>query len=340
MPLSGLRTAADVLIEVAPRRVVLVLRRNPPAGWAIPGGFVEVGEPVEIAATREAFEETGLEVELSELFHVYSDPERDPRFHTISVVFIGRASGEPSAGDDAAQAGVFGEDDLPTNLAFDHGLILADYFHYRRTGVRPPPRPRHRHQLTPEDRQQLLLIARQAIQETSAPDPPTRPGQLSERLFESAGVFVSLHRGADLRGCIGTFARDRPLHQAVREMAAAAAFEDPRFPPVGTDEVDSIEIEISLLSSLRRTEPQFVMPGLHGVSIVLGERKGVFLPQVASEAGWDRATLLEQTCLKAGLPANAWSDPAAEVSVFTAEVFGDAQSGQSRGDGSLQRSKP
>jgi AmmeMemoRadiSam system protein A len=123
-------------------------------------------------------------------------------------------------------------------------------------------------------------------------------------------------------------------------MAAAAAFEDPRFPPVGTDEVDSIEIEISLLSSLRRTEPQFVMPGLHGVSIVLGERKGVFLPQVASEAGWDRATLLEQTCLKAGLPANAWSDPAAEVSVFTAEVFGDAQSGQSRGDGSLQRSKP
>jgi AmmeMemoRadiSam system protein A len=340
MPLSGLRTAADVLIEVAPRRVVLVLRRNPPAGWAIPGGFVEVGEPVEIAATREAFEETGLEVELSELFHVYSDPERDPRFHTISVVFIGRASGEPSAGDDAAQAGVFGEDDLPTNLAFDHGLILADYFHYRRTGVRPPPRPRHRHQLNPEDRRQLLLIARQAIQETSAPDPPTRPGQLSERLFESAGVFVSLHRGGDLRGCIGTFARDRPLHQAVRDMAAAAAFEDPRFPPVGTDEVDSIEIEISLLSSLRRTEPQFVMPGLHGVSIVLGERKGVFLPQVASEAGWDRATLLEQTCLKAGLPANAWSDPAAEVSVFTAEVFGDAQSGQSRGDGSLQRSKP
>ena len=108
MPLSGLRTAADVLIEVAPRRVVLVRRRNAPVGWAIPGGFVEVGECVEIAAVREAFEETGLEVELAELFHVYSDPQRDPRFHTISVVFIGHAAGEPSGGDDAALAAVFG----------------------------------------------------------------------------------------------------------------------------------------------------------------------------------------------------------------------------------------
>src|SRR5262245_17032769 len=147
MPLSGLRTAADVLIEVAPRRVVLVLRRSAPAGWAIPGGFVEVGECVEITAVREAFEETGLEVELAELFHVYSDPQRDPRSHTVSVVFIGHATGEPSGADDAERAAVFGEDDLPTHLAFDHRQILADYFHYRRTGVRPPPRPRHRHQL-------------------------------------------------------------------------------------------------------------------------------------------------------------------------------------------------
>ena len=159
MPLSGLRTAADVLIEVAPRRIS-VLRRNPPAGWAIPGGFVEVGEPVEIAAAREAFEETGLEVELSELFHVYSDPQRDPRFHTISVVFIGRASGQPSPGDDAAQADVFGEDDLPTSLAFDHGQILADYFHYRRTGVRPPLRPRHRHHLTAEQHHESCSSSR------------------------------------------------------------------------------------------------------------------------------------------------------------------------------------
>jgi AmmeMemoRadiSam system protein A len=139
----------------------------------------------------------------------------------------------------------------------------------------------------------------------------------------TAGAFVSLHRRGELRGCIGTFSRDRPLHRVVREMAVAAAFEDPRFLPVRGDEVDSIDIEISLLSELRRTEPEFVVPGLHGVSIVVGEHKGVFLPQVAAEAGWDREALLEQTCLKAGLPANAWRDPAAEVSVFTAEVFRD-----------------
>jgi uncharacterized protein len=324
MPPSGLRTAADVLIEISPRHVVLVQRRNPPAGWAIPGGFVEVGERAEIAAVREAFEETGLEVELTELFHVYSDPSRDPRFHTLSVVFLGRAPAEPSPGDDAARVGVFGEDDLPADLAFDHGQILADYFRYRRTGERPPPRPRRRSRLTPDDRKELLHIARQALREASAGDVVERTPPLSDRLGEPAGAFVSLHRRGELRGCIGTFSRDRPLHRVVREMAVAAAFEDPRFLPVRGDEVDSIDIEISLLSELRRTEPEFVVPGLHGVSIVVGEHKGVFLPQVAAEAGWDREALLEQTCLKAGLPANAWRDPAAEVSVFTAEVFRDS----------------
>jgi AmmeMemoRadiSam system protein A len=324
MPLSGLRTAADVLVEVSPRHVVLVWRRNPPAGWAIPGGFVEVGECAENAAVREALEETGLEVELTELFHVYSDPSRDPRFHTLSVVYLGRAFGEPSPGDDAAMVRVFGEDDLPLDLAFDHRQILADYFRYLRTGARPPPRPRRRSRLSPEDRKQLLEIARQALREASAGLVIEFSPFLNERLHEPAGAFVSLHRRGELRGCIGTFSRDRPLHRVVREMAVAAALEDPRFPPVRSDEIDSIDIEISLLSELRRTEPEFVVPGFHGVSVVVGEHKGVFLPQVATEAGWDREALLEQTCLKAGLPANAWRDPVAEVSVFTAEVFRDA----------------
>jgi AmmeMemoRadiSam system protein A len=323
MPLSGLRTAADVLIELSPRRVVLVRRRNPPVGWAIPGGFIEVGEFAEIAAAREAFEETGLEVELTELFHVYSDPSRDPRFHTLSVVFLARAWGHPSPGDDAARVGLFGEDDLPADLAFDHDQILADYFRYRRTGERPPPRPRRRSLLTPDDRKQLLHIARQALREASAGEVTESTPLLSDRIREPAGAFVSLHRRGELRGCIGTFSRDRPLYCVVRDMAVAAGFEDPRFPPVRSDEVDSIDIEISMLSELRRTEPEFVVPGLHGVSIVVGEQKGVFLPQVAVEAGWDREALLEQTCLKAGLPADAWRDPAAEVSVFIAEVFRD-----------------
>ena len=129
----------DTIIEV-PDGVVLIKRRYEPAGWALPGGFVEYGETVETAAVREAQEETGLTVTLTELFNVYSDPARDPRRHTIGIVFIGTATGVPVAADDAADAGVFTADSLPTPLAFDHGQILADYFAYKRTGRRPPLR--------------------------------------------------------------------------------------------------------------------------------------------------------------------------------------------------------
>jgi len=126
----------DVVIEIGDR-IVLIRRRNPPPGWALPGGFVDAGESVGDAARREAREETALDVELTELLGVYSDPSRDPRGPTISAVFVGRASGTPQAGDDAAGAQLFGENDLPAPLAFDHAQILADYFRYRRTGVRP-----------------------------------------------------------------------------------------------------------------------------------------------------------------------------------------------------------
>jgi len=133
----------DAIVEVGDgggaTRIVLIRRRNPPHGWALPGGFVDVGETVADAARREVREETGLQVDLLELFHVYSDPRRDSRLHTVSTVFLARASGEPQAGDDAAGAGLFTRDDLPSPLAFDHGLILADYFHYRDSGLRPPP---------------------------------------------------------------------------------------------------------------------------------------------------------------------------------------------------------
>jgi len=126
----------DVIIEVGDR-IVLIRRRHPPAGWAIPGGFIDAGEQAQQAAVREAFEETGLRVILTDLLGVYSDPARDPRRHTISTVYVGRAEGNPAGGDDAAEAGLFREGDLPSPIAFDHAEILADYFRFRRTGKRP-----------------------------------------------------------------------------------------------------------------------------------------------------------------------------------------------------------
>jgi 8-oxo-dGTP diphosphatase len=128
----------DVVIEV-PGGVVLVRRRNPPPGWALPGGFVDYGEPLWEAARREAREETGLDVELTALLHVYSRPDRDPRQHTVSTVYVGRASGMPEGADDAVEARVFPPEALPSPLAFDHARILADYVRFRRDGTRPPP---------------------------------------------------------------------------------------------------------------------------------------------------------------------------------------------------------
>lgn len=117
----------DIIIEVE-GGIVLIERKNPPHGWAIPGGFVDYGETVEAAAVREAKEETGLDVRLTGLLGVYSDPSRDPRHHTISTVFVASATGRPVADDDAADAGVFTENTLPDDIAFDHREILADYF--------------------------------------------------------------------------------------------------------------------------------------------------------------------------------------------------------------------
>ncbi len=130
----------DIIIELTDkphRPIVLIERHYEPLGWAIPGGFVDYGEAVEIAARREALEEIGLEVELVEQFHVYSDPKRDLRKHTISIVFIATAKGEPKAGDDAKNAEIFEYWRIPGNLCFDHDEILRDYWRYRHHGIRP-----------------------------------------------------------------------------------------------------------------------------------------------------------------------------------------------------------
>ena len=132
--------AADAIIELVDlpdHPIVLIERKNPPPGWAIPGGFVDIGESVPDAAVREALEETCLEVELQCLLGVYSNPGRDPRGHTVSMIYVARAHGEPEAADDAANVGIFNPADIHVPLAFDHEQILRDYLEYRNTGVVP-----------------------------------------------------------------------------------------------------------------------------------------------------------------------------------------------------------
>lgn len=126
----------DIIIEIG-ERIVLIERKNPPPGWALPGGFVDYGESFEEAARREALEETGLQVQLLRQLHTYSHPGRDARQHTASTVFIATASGAPVAADDARHAALFTINELPPQLAFDHALILADYIRYKQSGLLP-----------------------------------------------------------------------------------------------------------------------------------------------------------------------------------------------------------
>ncbi len=124
----------DAIIEIRSNMntqlegIILVKRKNPPFGWAIPGGFVDYGETLEDAVCREMKEETGLDVTLVRQFHTYSDPHRDPRHHTISTVYIAASAGRPKAGDDAEEVGIFTEDSLPEDIVFDHRKVLEDYF--------------------------------------------------------------------------------------------------------------------------------------------------------------------------------------------------------------------
>ncbi|HQO40883.1 MAG TPA: NUDIX hydrolase [Spirochaetota bacterium] len=121
----------DIIIETehdGKKGIVLIKRKNPPFGWAIPGGFVDYGETLENAAVREALEETALHVKLVRQFHAYSDPSRDPRLHTVTTVFIAKAEGSPRGMDDAAEAEIFSREEVPRDMAFDHAVILEDYF--------------------------------------------------------------------------------------------------------------------------------------------------------------------------------------------------------------------
>ena len=143
MPYRNPVPTVDIIIELRDRPnrpIVLIERRNPPYGWALPGGFVDYGETVEAAACREALEETSLPITLLDLLSVYSDPHRDPRQHTLSIVFVAAAQGIPQAQDDALNLDVLSLDALPSPLCFDHSKILADYQVYREGRGHPKPR--------------------------------------------------------------------------------------------------------------------------------------------------------------------------------------------------------
>ncbi len=178
--------------------------------------------------------------------------------------------------------------------------------------------------LTAAERTVLLRHARQTLicaltgrPLPSLTDPPPS-------LLRPAAAFVSLHRGNKLRGCVGVLNATKPLADLVAEMTSAAALTDPRFPPVDIHEVSALTIEISVLSQPRPIDPADVVVGKHGLVIIQGTHRGVLLPQVATEHGWDRESFLTNTCVKAGLAPDAWREAGTSVLAFTAQVFGES----------------
>jgi AmmeMemoRadiSam system protein A len=181
------------------------------------------------------------------------------------------------------------------------------------------------YRLSEEEQTELLRIARATVKEylLSGRIPPGAPHRAS--LLAPAGVFVSLHDSGALRGCIGSTQETQPIYRAVQEMAIAAASRDPRFPPVRFEELGQLDIEISVLGARARAGgPGDVTVGEHGLMVYspAGQR-GLLLPQVATDQGWDAETFLARTCEKAGLPADYWRRPEATIERFTAQVFGE-----------------
>jgi AmmeMemoRadiSam system protein A len=177
--------------------------------------------------------------------------------------------------------------------------------------------------ISPEEREALLADARETISAALEGRPPEyKPREVP---VKSCGAFVTLHKGAALRGCIGRMSAAEPLEKTVRLMAAEAAFGDPRFPPLTRGEWGACTIEISVLSPMERCpDPHSVRVGIHGLYLSCRGRSGVLLPQVPVEQGWDLDQYLDYICVKAGLPPHVYREPGAQLYTFTAAVFGEA----------------
>lgn len=177
--------------------------------------------------------------------------------------------------------------------------------------------------LAPDERRELLRLARSAIGAEFALS--EAPALRLERpvLMRPSGAFVTLHTCAELRGCVGTIEPRKPLYSVVITMARSAAFEDPRFAPLTREDWPHLHVEISRLGPLHLATPESVEPGRHGVYVVRGPARGLLLPQVATRESWDSTRLLQATCRKAGLPTDSWKMQGTEIYVFEAEVFED-----------------
>jgi AmmeMemoRadiSam system protein A len=177
--------------------------------------------------------------------------------------------------------------------------------------------------LTKKERKELLRIARETIVTSVSSGKIPHVEAASKGLNSESGCFVTIKQQGRLRGCIGNFISDQPLFRLVQEMAVSAATRDPRFYPMKPQDLEDFELEISVLSPLRKIESvNEIQVGRHGVYIVKNSYRGVLLPQVATEYGWDRNTFLKHTCLKAGLPENAWQKEC-DIYIFSALVFGE-----------------
>lgn len=177
--------------------------------------------------------------------------------------------------------------------------------------------------LTKKEQKELLKIARETIVAHVTGVTVPAVTKVSQGLSAENGCFVTIKQHGQLRGCIGNFESDRPLYKLVQEMAVSAATRDPRFYPMKPQDLADFELDISVLSPLQLIESvEEIKVGKHGIYIVKGSYRGVLLPQVATEYGWDRDTFLRHTCIKAGLPEDAWQKEC-EIYIFSALVFGE-----------------
>ena len=184
--------------------------------------------------------------------------------------------------------------------------------------------PSSKNLLNEKERVYLLKLARETISKTAMGETPETPEYFSETLSKELGVFVTLHKLNELRGCIGFIEGVRPLQDAVIEMAQSAAFNDPRFAPVSSDEVDDLDLEISVLSPVEElSNVDEIEIGRHGLIIEQGFYKGLLLPQVATENNWNKTEFLQHTCRKAGLPMDALQDKKTKIYAFSAEIFSE-----------------